>query len=118
MQIINKTQGTVLASKVFLAKGFWARTRGLLGKKALAPGEALVIFYCQAIHMFFMRFSIDVVFVDKTQRVVGLVRGIKPFCMSPVFFKAFWAIELEAGAIERTRTALGDILEAGLLDIV
>lgn len=116
--IQNKTQQNVLAQKVFLAKHFWARAKGLLGRKALDPQEALLIPHCQAIHMFFMRFPIDVVFVDKTYHVVGLVRRIKPFAMSVFFWKAAFAIELEAGTIDKTKTALGDLLDCGSFNII
>ncbi len=64
-----------------------------------------------SIHMFFMRFAIDVIFVDGQNRVIGLVERIKPFRMSPYFFRAKWAIELSAGTIEKTGVRQGDELE-------
>lgn len=118
MQIQNKTKQNVLAQKASFAKHFFARAKGLLGRKALDPQEALIISKCQAIHMFFMRFPIDVVFVDKTYHVVGLVRDIKPNQISAFFWKASFAIELEAGTIEKTKTSLGDILDCGSLNII
>lgn len=110
MRIRNLTKENILCYKAILAKSFFARAKGLLGRKHLDEGEALVITQCQAIHMFFMRFSIDVVFVDKTYRVVGLVKDIPPFFLSPIFFKAYFAVELAAGVIARTRVSLGDVL--------
>ncbi|MFA6378504.1 MAG: DUF192 domain-containing protein [Candidatus Omnitrophota bacterium] len=118
MPIYNKTQQTLLASKVFFADHFLKRAIGLLGRKSLAPGEALIIPYCQAIHMFFMQFSIDVVFVSKTYQVVGLVPNIKPFYLSPFFLKAFFAIELEEGVIEKTKIKKGDFLDFGSINKV
>ena len=85
--------------------------KGLLGREALLEGEALVITRCNSIHMFFMRFSIDVVFVDVKWQVVGLVRGIRPFALSPIFWKAVAAIELPAGSIDRQGLALGQHLQ-------
>ncbi len=72
----------------------------MLGRAALHDGEALVITQCYSIHMFFMRFAIDVVFVDREWCVVGLVRAIKPFAVSPVFWRSATAIELPAGTID------------------
>jgi uncharacterized membrane protein (UPF0127 family) len=118
MHIQNKSKQNVLAQEVFLAKHFWARAKGLLGRKALFPQEALIIPQCQSIHMFFMQFPIDVVFVDRTYHVVGLVQRIKPFELSAFFWKASFAIELEAGTIEKTKTTLGDLLDCGSLDII
>ena len=60
--------------------------------------------------MFFMRFPIDVVFINEQNRVVGLVENIKPFQMSPLFWKADRAVELSASAIARSNTKIGDFL--------
>ena len=61
--------------------------------------------------MLFMRFPIDVIFVDKNDRVVGLVAHIKPFRLSPIFFQSQYAIEVSEGVIEQTKTAVGDQIE-------
>lgn len=81
---------------------------GLLNRKSLPAGEALVITRCQSIHMFFMRFPIDAIFVDKNDCVTGLVERIRPFRLSPIFFRSSYVIELCTGAIAETRTSLND----------
>jgi len=81
---------------------------GLLNRKSIGEKQALVITQCQSIHMFFMRFSIDVIFVNDKNKVVGLVERIRPFCLSKMYFKASYAIELAEGAIARTKTSVGD----------
>ena len=58
--------------------------------------------------MFFMKFPIDVIFADKNNKVVGIVQGIKPFCLSKIYFKASYAIELQEGVVARTKTEVGD----------
>jgi len=83
---------------------------GLIGKKQIFQEEALLIPRCQSIHMFFMSFSIDVLFVSKENRVVGMVKNIRPFFLSPIFWKSSYAVELPAGKIVQTQTSLGDIL--------
>jgi len=85
--------------------------QGLLGKGSFDSGEALVITRCNSIHMVFMKFSIDVVFLDKRNKAVGIVEKIKPFAFSPIFWKSACAIELPAGTIKETRTQVGDILK-------
>jgi len=110
-RIINQTRKTVLAEQAMLADTVFSRLKGLLGRKDLGAHEALVITHCRSIHMFFMRFAIDVVFIDKTHRVVGTVKNIKPFQMSPYFFRAVAAIELPVGRIQETQTERGDILK-------
>ena len=111
MKIVNKSKNTVIAQDAHLAGTFWTRMKGLLGRQEITAGEALVITKCQSIHMFFMRFAIDAIFVDKQDRVVGLVENIKPFYLSPIFFRSRYVIELQAGTIGRTKTSLGDRLE-------
>jgi uncharacterized protein len=108
VKIINKTKNVSLAEKAALADTILSRLVGLLGRSSILPQEALVITQCRSIHMFFMRFAIDVIFIDKEKRAVGLVKRIKPFCLSPYFFKARAAIELPEGVIENTKTSLGD----------
>ncbi len=106
--IANLTRGTTIASRVKIANNSWTRMKGLLGGADFPPGEALIITHCQSIHMFFMKFSIDVIFCDSQNKVVGLCQDIKPFYLSPVFFKASFAIELPSGTIAASKTQLGD----------
>ena len=110
MRLLNQTQHTLLADRVILAQTPLSRMRGLLGRKEFLSGEALVITHCNSIHMFFMKFSIDVIFVDREGRVVGLLEKIRPFCLSPVFWRADRAIELPLGTIAFSRTGLGDTI--------
>ncbi len=60
--------------------------------------------------MFFMRFAIDAVFVDKNNSVVGLVKNIKPFQLSRIFLKSSYVIELASGIIEEKKIEIGDII--------
>lgn len=64
-----------------VARSFGARVRGLIGRRGLAPGEGLLILKCNAIHTLFMRFSIDATFLDAQNRVVRVVRDIRPWCL-------------------------------------
>jgi hypothetical protein len=74
-------------------------------------GAALVIDPCSSIHMFGMRFPIDVLYVDRQHRVVRLQQGIKPWRIGPLFTKgARYVVELPVGTIERTGTTVGDEL--------
>ena len=109
--ILNITKNTVIARNGIVADTFLSRMTGLLAKKFLAPGEALIITKCQSIHMFFMCFPIDVIFVDKNDHVIGLVERIKPFQLSPIFFRANYAIEVSEGTIVQTKTSINDKIE-------
>ena len=108
VKIVNQTKNTVLAERAVLANTPWSRMRGLLGRASLPLGEGLIICGCKSIHMFFMRFPIDVIFVDRNKRIIGLVQNIPPFALSPLFWKAESAIELPPGSIAKTATSIAD----------
>ena len=110
MPIVNATRNTILANSFETADTPLKRMRGLLGRTSLSAGEALVIRPCNSIHMFFMKFSIDVVFVDANHRVVGEASRLKPYRISPVFWNSACAIELPVGTIESTGTQVGDLI--------
>ncbi len=110
MIISNVTRQTVIAKDARLADTPLKRLIGLLGKKSLAPNEALIIKPCNSIHMFFMKFPIDVIFLDGENHAVGIVENIKPFQLSPLFWQARLAIELPIGAIKQSATQRGDIV--------
>jgi uncharacterized protein len=60
--------------------------------------------------MVFMRFSIDVIFMDGNDCVTGLVQEIHPFCFSPIFWKAIKAVECPAGTVAKKNVSLSDRL--------
>ncbi len=72
------TDGIVIAEKVEEAKTFFTRLRGLMFRKKLPSGEALLIKPCDSIHTFGMKFSIDVLFLDSAGRIVRAVRSLAP----------------------------------------
>ncbi|MBP7215872.1 MAG: DUF192 domain-containing protein [Candidatus Omnitrophica bacterium] len=111
MQIANLTKNTVLATNAFVAKSFFTRLKGLLGRKQLPQNEALIIQPCNAIHTFFMRFSIDVVFLDKNDVVIKVIHALKPFRITATYFKASKVIELPSGVLQATSTTESDILQ-------
>jgi len=108
--IVNTTRQSEIASCVEKAQNSAQRMKGLLGRSHLPAGQALIIPHCQSIHMFFMKFPIDVIFCSADHQVVGLCKTIQPFHLSPIFFKASYAIELPAGTIDLSHTQLGDHL--------
>lgn len=110
MRITNTTRSTELASDARIARSYWARLVGLLGRGSLRPGEALVIEPCSSVHTWFMRFTIDVLYIDAAWQVVKTAPGLRPFRLSAAFRSARAAIELPAGAIATTATAVGDQL--------
>ncbi len=101
--------GQVVAGVIELAQDSRARTRGLLGRSGLTADSVMIIAPCNAIHTFFMRFTIDVVFTDRHGRVVKLCRRVKPWRVA-IAVKAFAALELAEGSIDRSGLVSGDRL--------
>ena len=110
MQITNETRGTVLAERATVARSFWARFRGLMGRRELPAGEALIFNKNSSVHTFWMRFPIDVLFTDRQDVVVGFREAMPPHRPYAGARGAYRTIELPAGAIARTATARGDQL--------
>ena len=107
--LLNERTGRVVASAVELAETSERRRRGLLGRDSLDPSAALIIAPCSAIHTFFMRFVIDVVFVDREGRVVKIASDLKPWRLA-ASSRAFAVVELNAGAARRSDVSVGDAL--------
>jgi uncharacterized protein len=110
LRVMNASRGTVLADRAGWARSFGARLKGLLGRAALSPGEGLLIEPCSSIHMFFMRFAIDAVFLDADRRVVRLFPHLAPWSATPRVKGARSVLELPAGAGEASGTLPGDLL--------
>lgn len=106
---IQTPTGQVLASRCRIADRFFSRLHGLMGKKNLARGEALLIYPCNMVHSLGMRFTIDVVFLDAKFTVVHLLLGLKPNRIGPLVKGARCALELPAGTIPGN-LQIGDVL--------
>jgi len=111
MKVTNSSKNTILADKAKVAEGFFARLIGLLNRKSLNQGEALVLSPSNSIHSFFMRFTIDAIFLDKAAKVIAALPSFKPFRLSGVYFNSHTVIELPADTIRITRTEPGDTIQ-------
>jgi uncharacterized membrane protein (UPF0127 family) len=97
----------VLCERCFVADTPFARMRGLLGRRSLASGEGLLLRPASSVHTFFMRFPIDVVFVDRAGEVVKISDRVRPGRTAGAR-GAKAVIELPAGEAERRRLRVGD----------
>jgi uncharacterized membrane protein (UPF0127 family) len=103
VRVVNRSSGTILAEQAELANNYWTRFMGLMGRGQLAPGTGLVLQPGGGIHMWFMRIPLDVIHVDKHERVTHVLRGIKPWRFGPLFVGNKYAIELPVGAANGTQ---------------
>ena len=87
------------------------RYKGLLGRSFLMADEGILLPHCNSIHMFFMKFPIDAIFLDKGKKIVRICHGIKPWRISPLVWSADAVLETAAGVCRRCSLSEGDILE-------
>jgi uncharacterized membrane protein (UPF0127 family) len=105
----REDDGRTLCGNCVLADTFMRRARGLLGRSKLEPGDGIVLRPEWSVHTFFMRFAIDVVFVDADQVVVKISSRLKPW-RTAICKGAHEVIELAAGECERLGLRVGDRL--------
>jgi uncharacterized protein len=114
----NDTRGTVLADQVEVAAGLWGKFKGLMGRASLAEGAALWLPESNGIHMMFMRFPIDAVFVSKPDEAAGGARrvlSVHPALptwtgLVPLVRGAHGVLELPVGTIAGSGTVVGDLI--------
>lgn len=110
MVVRNTTRDTQIADNLEVAGSGPKRTKGLLGRKGLAHGEGLWIVPCEAVHTFFMKFPIDLIYLDRKQQVKKIRNSVSAWRISGCL-SAHSVLELPAGTIRSTQTERGDILE-------
>ena len=107
----NVTKNRLLASRIEWAGTSRERTRGLLGREDIQRNEGMYIVPTQWIHMFGMRFPIDVAFVDSAGKVLHVHHELQPNRLSRMVLRAEGALELRAGVLRETGTDVGDVIE-------
>lgn len=106
----NITRRNVLASCVEVAESGAARSRGLLGRKGLAIGQALWIVPCEAVHTIGMQFALDLVYLDRKHRIKKIRENVRPWRFSACL-TAHSVLELPAGALRGQQLRVGDEIE-------
>ena len=114
VRLINQTKNTILAQDVFIANTPFKRIKGLLGRKVFLSGQAIILEPCNSVHTFFMRFPIDILFVDKNYKVIQAIPKFNPNRISRIYWHSSKVIELPAGRLVLTNTQVKDQLQ--LLD--
>jgi uncharacterized protein len=106
----NSGKGTCLGNRVRVARSLVSRGRGLMLRRSLDPDDGLLIDPFLSIHTMWMRFAIDVLYVDREGTVVRADAAMKPWRVGPIFTGARYVIELPPGTIGATGTQAGDRL--------
>jgi uncharacterized membrane protein (UPF0127 family) len=110
LTVRNLTRQTVLATGLEVADSGPKRNKGLLGRDGLETGGGLWIVPCESVHTFFMRFPIDLVYLDRRNRVRKVRNAVGPWRLSACL-TAHSILELPAGVVLSSQTQKGDMLE-------
>jgi uncharacterized membrane protein (UPF0127 family) len=110
LRVVNLRGDIVLGDRILHADSWLARLRGLLGRPAPGPGEGLMLTPCRSVHMFGMRYPIDVAFLDRAGAVVAMYHKLRPGTGTSWHRGARHALELPSGALAATGTSVGDRL--------
>ncbi len=111
IQIINKSKSRTIFSDAEMTENFKDRFMGLMFKKLSPDFSALVIDRCDAIHTFFMRFNLDLIFLNREGVVLKIVKELKPYRISPFVSKAYYVIEIASGKIDEEDFREKDVIE-------
>lgn len=97
--------------RIIRATGFWQRFRGLMWTDALPADQALLIQGCASVHTFFMRFALDVVYLNKQMQIVKLEMNVPPWRMTWGGAGARHTLEMAAGGIDRYKLHIGGTID-------
>lgn len=111
LQLIDPASGRVLADRIERPRTLFGRGLGLMFRAGLPAGSAMWIDPCDGIHMFWMRFAIDALFLDRERRVVRVVRRLRPWRLVPYVRRARSVVELPAGTLDGVELPKGHQVE-------
>jgi uncharacterized protein len=111
MELIVRESGERLAGQVREANTFWARFKGLMFTPSLPAGSSLHIRPCKSVHTFFMKYPIDVLYLDADRTIVGIDAELGPGKLGGSYQDAVSVVELPAGQASRMRIRTGQALE-------
>ena len=110
VQLFQEDSKLLVLFSIKVAESFFSKLTGLIFKKNLNSGEGLLVENCNSIHTFWMRFPIDVLFLDANNRVIYIVKDLKPFRVTPLIRGAIKVLEIKSGEVSRLGLNVGNIL--------
>src|SRR5689334_3821640 len=110
LRVVNANRNHELGSRIGLANGWLTRLRGMLGRPVPDRGEGLLLTPCRSVHMYGMRFPLDVAFLDRSGEVVAIFPSLAPGSRPRGHRKGVHALELPAGTLAQSGTVVGDVL--------
>lgn len=112
-KLLDSGKQNILLPDLQPVKGLWARTKGLIGTKAISAEQGLWFDHCNSIHTCFMSFAIDCVFLDSQMRVRAIRQNVQPWRLVLPVWKARSVIEMKSGRAQDLKIQVGDQLYVG-----
>ena len=112
-ELKNSNSKKTVISNLEIARSFFERGQGLLGRSHLDPQAGLWIPRCNSIHTFFMKFAIDCVFLDKNLKVTAIYEDVRPWRLIGPVWTARSVVELSSGVAKKSGIQIGDQLHVG-----
>ncbi|MDR6551570.1 DUF192 domain-containing protein [Paenibacillus qinlingensis] len=105
--ILEKSQ-TIIATQIQFADSFFTRFIGWMAKRTINDNECLIIHPCNSVHTFFMKFEIDILFLDESDYILSIREQMRPFRLTPIVQHAVRVVELKGGTIQQFNIEIGD----------
>jgi len=99
--LLHNEKKTVVGENIFLANSFITRFMGLMFKKEIRNYTGYLISPCNSIHTFFMKFNIDVLFITKDKKIIKIIRNLKPWRLTFIYFKSYEVLEMPSGTLTK-----------------
>ena len=99
----------LVADELIVAESFYDRFKGFMFAKSVRKGEGMLFRGCNWIHSFFMKFPIDVLYLDRNNKIIDITQGLDPWSLCMPRFKASQVIELWPGSVEENNITRGGV---------
>jgi len=110
LKLVVREKNITVSQQLKIAESFFERLIGLMFKEKMDGFDGLLIKQCRSIHTFFMRYPLDIVFMNNEMKIKKIIRNIKPWRMTLIYFTSTQVLELEGGTLHQ-EIREGDKLE-------
>nr|BDT30036.1 DUF192 domain-containing protein [Bacteriovorax sp. HI3] len=93
--------GEIICNKMMIAENFFSRLKGLMFSAELPECDGFLIRPCNSIHTFFMRYSLDIIFLDQNFNIVKVLYDLSPWRMTWIYFRSYQVLEMKAGTLKK-----------------
>lgn len=98
-------------TKVKISQSLWEKSLGVIGWRDFGKYNGLLLTQTTAIHTFFVKMPLDVVFLDQEMKVVKILENLKPWSFSPIVWQAKHTLELPKDAVKKHKLVVGTVLQ-------